>query len=325
MTKNNFLQHTTKYFLLVAVVMSFVIFGLINPTFLSLSNIMVILKSASVTAILALGMLLIVNTGEIDFAIGSQMTLAGTIVGVMLDSDTFHNYWLAVLVALIMVELTQIIAIFLRLRLDVPSFIATLGMSAICDAINTYYLNNTSLVSNKWPAILTYIGRNYLGGIVPVAFVITLVLAAAVYFLMEKTVLGRNMYSVGANPTAAAQVGIRNDRIKILVFLLGGILITVAGMIQISIDACVSPLTGSNYCLPVVAATILGATFLTPGKYNVPGVFIAALFTIVVRIGVTSIGAGAYATDLVQGVILIIAVGLIANIRREGLPSVSFG
>lgn len=325
MKKNNALQSMTKYFLLFAVLLSFVVFGLLNNQFFRLSNVMVILRSVSVTAVLALGMLLIVNTGEINFAIGSQMTLAGTIIGVMLDSDTFHNYWLAALVALVAVEITQLIAIFLRLKLDVPSFIATLGMSAICDAINTYFLKNTSLVSNKWPAILTYVGRNYIGGVVPIVFVIALVLAVLVYFVMEKTVIGRNMYSVGANPTAAAQVGIRNNKIKVMVFLAGGVFITIAGMMQISIDACVAPLTGSNYCLPVVASTILGATFLKPGKFNVPGVVIAAMFTVVVRIGVTSVGAGAYATDLVQGIILIVAVGLIANIRREGLPSVSFG
>lgn len=318
-------QNLTKYFLLFAVILAFIIFGMLNTAFFNISNVMTILKSVSVTMILALGMILVVNVGEINFAIGSQLTLASVVIGVLLDSDTFHNYWLAVLAALVVVEMTMIISVFLRIKLNVPSFIATLAMSAICDAINKYYLSNTSLISTKWPEILLYFGRTYLGNLVPLVFVITLALAIIVFIFMERTVQGRNMYAVGANPTASAQVGIKNDLLKVVAFLMCGVLVTIAGMMQISIDSCVSPTTGANYCLPVVAATMLGATFLKPGKFNVPGLFVACIFTVVVRIGVTSIGAGAFATDLVQGVILLIAVGLIANIRPEGLPSVSFG
>ena len=318
------IQSLTKYILLLFLLGAFFIFGLINRSFFGFNNIMTILRSASVATIMSMGMMLVVNTGEINFAIGAQTTLAATVIGTMLDSMTFHNYWLAVLCAFVAVELSVLIILVLVIRIRVPAFIATLGVSAVIDAFNRYKLGNTSLTSNFWPDIFTFIGRTSIAQI-PLAFLIMAVLAAAIYIMMEKMVIGRSMYAVGANPTAANQVGISVKKIKVLAFILCGLLATIAGIIMVSLNNVVSYSAGETYLLPSMSAAILGATFLTPGKYNVPGTVIAAVFTVVVRVGVTSISAGAYATDIVQGVMLIISIALIANIRAEGLPSVSFG
>ena len=97
-----------------------------------------------------------------------------------------------------------------------------------------------------------------------------------------------------------------------------------AGVLQTSISNSVNISAGSGYLMSAISSGILGATFLTPGKYNVPGTVIAAMINVIVRIGVVSMGASNYATDLVQGAILLIAIALIALAREDGLPAVSF-
>ena len=319
------MQSFTRYFLLIALLLSFAVFGVLEPNYFSTDNIMNILRSVSVTSLMAFGMLLVVNTGEINFAIGAQLTLAGAIVGHMLDSRTFHNYFVAVLVAFIAIELSMVLILFLILYLRIPAFIATLGASAILDAAAKYLTGNVTLLSQLWPESFSFLGQTYIGGTVPLPFVIMTIFAILVYVFMEKTTIGRDMFCVGANITAANQMGINVKRMKIIAFLLCGFFVTLAGIIQASIANSIILSTGSSYLLPVISSSILGATFLKPGKYNVPGTLIASLFTVVVRIGVVSIGAGSFLTDVMQGIILIISVSMIANIRKEGLPSVSFG
>lgn len=323
--ESKLVQDLIRYFLLIVLVLSFAVFGVINHNFFALENVMNILRSVSVTSIMALGMLLIVNTGEINFAIGAQLTLAGAIVGNMLDSMTFHDYWLAVAVAFVAIELSVAFILVLMLVFHIPSFIATLGTSVILDAAVKYLTGNVTMVSQFWPPAFSMFGQTYLAGVVPLPFVIMVVLAVLVYLFMEKTVPGRNMFSVGANPVAANQMGISVARVKIAAFLACGAFVTLAGVMQASIANSVILTTGDSYLLPVISSSILGATFLTPGKYNVPGTIIASLFAVVVRMGIVSIGAGTYLTDVMQGIILIVSVSLIANIRSEGLPSVSFG
>ncbi len=323
--ENRTVQTLTKFFLLIVLVLAFLFFGLVNASFFSVENIMNILRSVSVASLMAFGMLLVVNTGEINFAIGAQLTLAGAVVGNMLNSLTFHNYLAAALVALVVIELSMGLILFLILRLHIPAFIATLGVSTVLDAATKYLTGNVSLYSNFWPSSFSILGQTYLGGVVPLPFVIMIVIAVLVYFFMEKTVMGRNMFCIGANAAAASQMGIQVNKLKIICFLICGVFVTLAGLMQASIENAVMLSSGSNLLLPVISSSILGASFLTPGKFNVPGTLIASLFTVVLRIGVVSLGAGTFMTDVMQGIILIVSVALIANIRSEGLPSVSFG
>lgn len=320
-----FIQGLTKYFLLIAVLIVTVIFGLFSNNFFSLNNIMTILKSSCVVILLSLGMMIVMNAGEINFAVGAQMTLASAVIGRLLASTTFHNYPLAAAAAILVTLLSGALCALLVVYVRVPAFIATIGAQTLLDSFTRILTNNTNLFSNDWDAQFTMLGQTVVFGVLPLAVVIVAVIAVAVWFLLEKTKYGRIFFSVGRNSVASAQVGIHCGTVKTAAYLLCALLAAIAGILQSSIANSVDISTGSGYLLTAISSGVLGATFLTPGKYNVPGTVIAAMINVVCRIGVVSMGVSNYTTDLLQGGILLIAVALIAIISEDGLPAVSFG
>lgn len=317
-------QTLTKYFLLIAILFVTVIFGICSENFFSLENIMTIFKSSCVVALLSLGSMIVMNAGDINFAVGAQMTLASAVIGRVLASQGFDNYWLAVLLAIGVSLISGLLCAVLVIKIQVPAFIATIGVQTLLDAFTRLLTNGTNLFSNEWPETFTMIGSAKVG-VIPLPLIISVIIAAFLYFMMEKTRFGRIFFSVGRNRTAARQIGVNVNRYRCYAYLLCALLAAIAGVMQTSIANKVDITTGSGYLLSAISSGVLGATFLTPGKYNVPGTFIAAMINVIVRIGVVSMGASNYAADLVQGVILLIAVAMIALVREDGLPAVSLG
>lgn len=317
------LETVTKYFLLIAIVLTILFFGVFGSNFLSVDNIMTILLASCVVGLMAMGSMMVMMSGDVNFAVGAQMTLAGAIAGKMLASPSFHNYWLAVAVALACVTLSGVVIAFFVVKLRVPSFIATLGFQTLVDSVFRYLCDNNNLFSNYWDEKFTFLGLTKVFGVVPLPVVITLVIGALMWVLSGRTKIGRIFFSIGRNRIASTQVGIPVDRYRFLAFTLCALLAGIAGILQASISDNVNLATGNGFLLPAISSCILGATFLHPGKYNIPGTLIAAMVNVVVRIGVVSMGGSTFATDIVQGSFLLIAVAIIALVREEGLPAVS--
>ena len=120
------------------------------------------------------------------------------------------------------------------------------------------------------------------------------------------------------------QMGINIQKEKYIAYTICGALVGIAGVLQTSVTKSATITMGSEMLLPTIAACMLGATFLTPGKYNVWGTVIASIFTFVVQYGVICMGLQFNMKDVIQGIILIIAISLVALVRKEGLPQVRF-
>ena len=107
-------------------------------------------------------------------------------------------------------------------------------------------------------------------------------------------------------------------------FLLCALLCGIDGILTSSQVLSVSPTLGQDVLMDAMAATMMGATFLRVGRYNIQGTVVAALLLTVIQNGITSVGAPNFVEDIVTGTILIISIGVIAMTRKEGLPSVTF-
>ena len=318
-------QTFTKYFFGIAVIIAILVFGIFTSNYFSPENIINILRTTGIIMCAALGALLILSTGEIDFSIGAQFTFAASIVGRLMDLPAFPNYWLAVLISVGIILISGVVNGLLVVKIRIPSFIATLGVQTILLGCVKFLTNNAHFYSNNWKESYSMVGRTIIGSILPLPLVVMLILAVVVMIILEKTKYGRNLFCVGKNVVAAEQVGIDVKKIKFCVFIISSFLAAIAGIMQTSIVSYVDIYTGTNYLLPIISTCLISATFLTPGKYNVPGLFVATLFTVVVRIGVTYFGGASYASDLATGGILILALILIAVMREEDLPTISFG
>lgn len=322
--ENQMVQNLIRFLLLIVLVIVAIVFQCLNSSFLSLKNLMNMFRSCSTALFVSYGVMIIMSCGEIHFGAGAQVTLAAAIVGNILESGKITgNFWVACSMALVASALFGLVLAFFVVILKLPSFLTTLSFSSIFTAIILRLIHNATLTSKNWPANYRFFRTMEIGP-VPFVFILAVLVGLLIYYVMERSKMGRKLFAVGANAVAANQAGINVKAVKFCAFAAGCLLIGLGGIVQTSIMNNVSQGLGDSFMTPAITAAMLGATFLRPGKYNIPGTFIACLLTYFIKAGVTLIGAGTNVTSIVEGCIFIVAVALMATIRSEGLPAVSF-
>lgn len=314
----------SKYFLLIALFILFIIFSIAQPRFLKFSNVMDIVSSSSLVGIMALGATIIMSVGEMNFALGAEATLIAGILGFLLQEQIIPWYFIAVLVVLLIAVLIGMLNSVFAVRLGVPAFVATIAISKIHDGMYSLVSGNKTMFSKNWPEQYKLLGQGYVGP-VPILVLIFLAVGISCWLLMDKTKLGRHICAVGQNSVACKQVGINVRRVKVIAFLLCSSLAGFAGILSSSRNFNVMTTLGSSMMMNAMSAAMLGATFLRPGRFNVQGTVVAALLVSVISNGLLMLQSPDYLKDIIQGIIMILAVGYIALTRPEGLPSVKMG
>lgn len=314
----------TKYFLLIATFLVAVLFGILEPKFLNPGNLLNIVSTASLVGTMALGATVIMSVGEMNFGIGAEATLTAAVLGFVLQEKMVTSYILALIMAMVAVLLVGCVNSLVAVKIGVPAFIATLAISKVNDGFVNILTEGKSMFSTNWPKAFTFIGGGSTFGIpnLTIAFIMIVLL---MWLLMDKSRLGRHICAVGQNPIACKQVGINVVKIKITAFLICSTLAGIGGILACSKTNNVRSTLGSGIMMDAMSAAMLGATFLRPGRFNVQGTVVAAVLVSLISNGITSTGAPDFIKDVVQGVILIIAVGYIALTREDGLPSVKMG
>ncbi len=320
---NAAVQFLARYFLLITLIIVIAVFTAIVPNFLTPKNIFTILKTTGYVALLGFSCMIIMRIGEMTFSIGAQATLAAAICGKLLDSVSFHNYYLAALAGIAGSTLLLMLIAYFVIVWKVPSFIATLGLSTIMSAIVILLTGNKQMLSSKWPESFTMFKTQTVFGIplmIVAAFAILLILG----IVNARTKLGRYLFCVGANATATEQSGINVRKIKYIAFILSGVVAGIAGCLQASNLGQVPHSLGGDYLMTTICAATLSATFIKPGDYNVPGVVVGSFILIIIKNAVSNLGAKIYVIDLITAVILLIGIGIIALVRKEGLIKITF-
>lgn len=314
-------EQLSRVFLLIALIVIAGIFQAVQPRFLMINNIMNLLATSSIIGVLALGNMILMSAGEMSFSIGAQCTVIGAVFGKFLAGETSNNLFLAFVLSVAASAAIGLFLAFCTVKIGVPTFVCTLAVATVIDGCTQLLNDGTTLFSKFWPAGFNLMQMK-IGRLVPVAVIVFICLAVITHVVYEKTRFGRHMYAIGSNPTAANNSGISVTKMRVWAFVISSVFFGFAGMIAASYNNSVSLTMGSELMLPAIAATMLSATFLQIGKYNVPGTVLAAILMIVIQNGVISAGYPIYVKDIVQGVLLTVAVAAIAIIKEDGLPSV---
>lgn len=323
--ENPKVQFFTKWFLLIALAIIAIIFALVNPKFLTFTNIMDMLRTSSIFGLMGIGMTLALAIGEINFSMGNLLSLCGGIIGTLMMTWPQEMYPVAVLAALMVSVIVGFIISYFIVDVGVPSFICTLAMQEILNSAVRYVMHDSQLFSNNWGKTFTFIGQTMLFGKIPLIVVIFAVFCVGIYIFYHRTRTGRYFYAVGANPTACAQVGVNIKKTKYLALIFSCVCAGIGGVLYTSLSNGCYISMGAELQTPATSIAILGATFLTPGKFNIPGAIVATILIVFIQNGVVTAGGAYYVKDIMQGFILLFSVALIALIRKEGLPKVSFG
>lgn len=303
-----------KYGTILGLLLMIAIFSMLAPiAFPTLSNGLNVLNQASRGMIIAGGLTVAVIVGELDLSVGFFASFAGVLVcGLMV------HFGIPVPIAILMVlaagALHGVVNGLIVTKLGVNSVIATLGTGTIIVGLNFAYSTGAPIVSGV-PNAFTEIGLGRLWGI-PYNVLIMMVVIALLWLLVERTATGQSIQAVGGNPIAARLSGIRVDRIKILAFAISGVCAALTGILLAS--ALGSGTTGAadSYLMTAFAAVFLGSATLRDGEFHILGTVLGALIIAVGFNGLAIFGAPTFYQYVLQGAILIIAVGMSSLGRR---------
>jgi len=314
---SRFLEAYALLILLVAMVIFFSVWPVTAEIFPTAANLRILVASQAVLGVVALGAVIPLICGEFDLSVGAVAALSAVLVAQTLSAG--HAVLVGIAVAVAAGGLVGIANGLIVTRLHVNAVVCTLGMSTVVVGLIRQDTGGLAPPS-KIPASLTDFGTGTVAGI-PIIFLVLLAVAAATYFVLDHTPLGRRIYALGSSPAAAELVGLQTRRLRFTVLFVGALLCGVAGLLYVARAGGADPKLSGTFTLPALAAAFLSAASVRPGRYNVWGVIIAIYFLAVLNNGLNLAGAQTYVSDYLNGGALIIGVALASTMRRRNQRS----
>jgi ribose/xylose/arabinose/galactoside ABC-type transport system permease subunit len=298
-----------------------IVFGIARPVFLTLDNWMNIVRQVSILGILAVGMTMVIVSGEIDLSVGSVYGMSVVAMSVMMTHGV--PIWLAIVAGLAIGTSAGLVNGLLVTVLRVPALIVTLGMLNMARG-TAMIINGGGVVPLiprliRDPALETYIflGRGKLFDTIPMMIFGLLIVLVIGYVVFQKNIIGYRMRAVGGNAEAARVSGINVRLVKIVAFAILGFLAAFGGAINSAFLGNVQSTAGTGLELDVIAATILGGASLNGGEGTIVGTLIGVLLLGVLRNGLVLLGVSPFVQMVLIGAVLIGAVALDMWSRRK--------
>lgn len=298
---------TSGGMLYVGFVALIVIFAIASPVFLTPENFANIGRQTTLVSIMAVGMSLVIISGEFDLSVGSVMALAGVVAA--LAMQRFGDVWLVgAVVALATGAAFGLINGLLTTVLSIPSFLVTLGSLSIARGL-ALLATGTRPVNILDESYYAIFGEGQLFGI-PVPIIWTIVVAIAGIVLLHYSTFGRQIFATGGNTTAARYTGIDTRRVKTLCLIIAGTLAGLAALVLTARSHAARPDAGAGIELDVIAAVILGGAALAGGRGTIIGALIGSLMIGVLNNGLNLVGVDPSLQLAVKGLIIWFAVAL---------------
>lgn len=303
--KTIFIEVILKRYGTVLVLLGMVILmSILSPNFLKVQNLLNIVRQVSVTAIIAIGVTMVIITGGIDLSSGSVIALVSVVVASLAHPDTFPLF-VPILAGLAVGALTGFINGGIIAKGNIPPFIATLGMMTTARGLALLYSDGKPI--GNFTSSFEFIGGGTILGI-PVPIIILIVVAAISHFLLSSTKFGKYIYAIGGNEQAARISGINVNKVKILVYSYAGVMSAIAAIVLTSRISSGQPGAGISFELDAIAAAVIGGTSLSGGIGTIPGTIIGALIIGVLNNGLDLLNVSAYWQQILKGGIIVGAV-----------------
>ena len=284
-----------------------VAFALASPVFLTPENFANIGRQTTLVSIMAVGMTLVIVSGEFDLSVGSTMALAG-VLGALAMSN-FADVWVVgALVALATGALVGLVNGVLTTWLSIPSFLITLGSLSIGRGL-ALLVTGTRPVNIRDERYYAIFGEGSLLAI-PAPIIWTIVVVAAGIVLLHYSTFGRQVYATGGNAIAARYTGIDTRRVKTICLIIAGTLAGLAALVLTARSHAARPDAGAGIELDVIAAVILGGAALAGGYGTIIGALVGSLIIGVLSNGLNLVGVDPSLQLAVKGLIIWFAVAI---------------
>jgi ribose transport system permease protein len=303
-----------RHAMVVVMLLIIAYFSYRSARFGTLDNLQTIGVAAAPFALIALGQTLVILTGGIDLSVGSIIALSAMTAAVTVKGHP-ERLWLCVLVALLVGLAAGAVNGFLVAKVNVPPFIATLGMLAIASGLA--YVVGGGAPINGLPGDFGKIANTQILGLqIPVLVMIVGVIVLAT--VMRRTSYGMRIYAVGGNPVAAQIAGVKTGRILFSVYALSGLLAGLSGVMLASRVISGPPNLGQGYELDAIAAVVIGGASLLGGRGSIWGTALGLLLIQTLNNGLDILVVPAYWQSVIKGVLIIAAVAVdVWSVRRR--------
>jgi ribose transport system permease protein len=317
MTKDKgYIEQLKRFQSVLALALMVIALTLMTDKFFTLDNSLNVLRQICANLCLSIGMTIIILSGGIDLSVGSMLALSGAVAAGLLKNgvvipgtDMFIEVTGsgAILAGLLVGTVLGWFNGFVITRFKLPPFVATLGMLSIARGLTMLWTGGFPIT--RLGDSFGFMGSGHFIGI-PMPVWISAALIAVFVVLMKRTRFGRNVYAVGGNEKAATLSGLNVNRIKVLVYTLGGLLSGVAGLLVTARLDSATPNAGLSYELDSIAAVVIGGTSLTGGRGSIMGTVLGCLIIGVLNNGLVLLEVSPFWQQVIKGLVILVAVAV---------------
>jgi ribose transport system permease protein len=289
-----------------------------TPLFLQPSNMLNVLLTAAVVALIAAGQTYVIILAEIDLSVGAVLGFSAITTATVISQ---YGPVAGLAAGLAVGALAGLINGVLVTKAKMPSFIATLATMSIFAGLTLQFSQGNPVKVTD--AMFLALGQGSLLGI-PTPIWIMLVLGVLFGYILARTRYGRELYATGDNADAARLAGISTDRVKIIAFMISGVLAATAGFILTARLGTAQPTAGTGLELAAIAAVIIGGTSLAGGRGALLGTLVGAVLLAMIDNGLNLLNVSPFLQSVVKGAVILLAVfvdrnsGVLMRIFRAG-------
>lgn len=308
------LNFITKWGTVITIVLLLIFFSLASPSFLTVSNLITILRSISIVTVIAVGVTISLTVDGFDLSVGTVATLADALV---ISMFVWYGWSTlpAILVALLGSLVVALVNATLIVKVRIPDLLVTLATMFIFEGVALTYTGGGSISQGMprldgTPTFGVIPGSFRMIGQAPWIIIIMLIVVAVVHIFLNYTKHGRYLYVVGGNREAARLSGIPVNRYRTLAYILSSLLAALGGIMLAARLGSAQINAGAGYLMPSVAAAFIGFSVAGQGRPNAIGTFLGAVLVGVLENGLVMLSVPYYSMNIVKGTVLALALAM---------------
>lgn len=338
LSKKSFGEFLTNNAILLAMLVLVIVICILQPRFMQIRVALDILTQSSTKLIMALGICFTLLIAGTDLSAGRMVGLASVVSASMLQTATYANrffpdlpqvqLWMPILIAIVACMIFGALNGFLVAKYDMHPFIATLAVQVIIYGACSLYFdmppNNSQPIGGIRPDFAQLGQMRLFAGIyqgfpgISILIPIALIICVIIWFVLNKTVFGKNVYAIGGNREAAVVAGINVFRNIMGIFILASCLYGIAGVLEAARTAGATNNYGNGYELDAIAACVVGGVSLSGGIGKVGGIVMGVLIFTIIQYGLQFINVSPMWQQVIKGVIIAVAVAIdLTKYRRK--------
>lgn len=311
MEKKSIKVYLMKYIMHIVLVLMCIFFTISSSRFLTLANLLIIVKQISIPSLVAIGMTIIIITGNIDLSVGSIVAFVSVCTGLLLKAGV--PIFLTIILSIAIAGALGFISGIVTAKLKLHSFLVTLALMQTFRGL-AQTLTGGYPVSGL-PKSFGAIASAKIGNF-PLLILYMVVFYVIFIYIMKYTAFGRSIYALGGNEESARLSGINTDRIKTMAFVLSSMLCGVAAVLLTSKVRSGDPTCAVGWEMDAIAAAIIGGTDMMGGKGTLGGTVIGLLFVGILSNGMTLLNIQPYPQSVIKGLLIFMAV-IINSVQQK--------